>query len=269
MNIFYFTGTGNCLAIAKELANEFENCKIVPICKNNIKITSQIVYGDVGIIFPVYFRGIPLIVKEFIKKIKINQDSHVFAIATYGGSYGTPISILENMLLKKGVKLSAAYKLLMPSNHQTIHDPISKEKQYDRIQIQKEQLAQIAKSIKNKDVVKVKEKGILFTIFINNYILTTKRIHNLDKNFWTDEKCNGCGTCSRVCPANNIEMLEKTPKWQHRCESCLACMQWCPRQSIQYKKNTIERGRYHHPEIKVNELFQKIADKNLDMNTKN
>lgn len=78
-----------------------------------------------------------------------------------------------------------------------------------------------------------------------------------DKNFWTDDKCNGCGTCSKICPANNIKIIEGKPKWQHNCELCVGCMQWCPQQSIQYKKNTVKRGRYHHPDIKVMELFQK------------
>ena len=76
-----------------------------------------------------------------------------------------------------------------------------------------------------------------------------------DKNFWTDEKCNGCGICLKVCPANNIKMNEGKPQWQHKCEQCVACMQWCPQKSIQYKKVTVKRGRYHHPDIEVKELF--------------
>ncbi|MBU3174935.1 EFR1 family ferrodoxin [Clostridium estertheticum] len=258
--IFYFTGTGNCLAVAKELANGLEDTEIVQICRNNIKITSQKIYGNIGIVFPVYFRGLPLMVKELIKNIKIDKNSYVFSIATYGGSSGSPISILENILSKKGIKLSAAYKLLMPANHQTIHDPNPKEEQNELIRIQKENIVQIANDIKNNKIIKVKEQGKLFTTFINNYIITPNKINSLDKNFWTDEKCNSCGTCSKLCPANNIKMEAGNPKWQHQCESCLACLQWCPKQSIQYKKSTLKRDRYHHPEIKVHELFQKTSN---------
>ena len=31
--IFYFSGTGNCLKVAKEIAKELENCKIVSMAK--------------------------------------------------------------------------------------------------------------------------------------------------------------------------------------------------------------------------------------------
>jgi len=34
----------------------------------------------------------------------------------------------------------------------------------------------------------------------------------------------------RVCPVNNIEMVDKKPVWQNRCESCLACINWCPKE---------------------------------------
>ena len=58
-----------------------------------------------------------------------------------------------------------------------------------------------------------------------------------------------------MCPANNIKMNDGKPEWQHKCEKCVACMQWCPQKSIQYKKVTVKRGRYHHPDVVVKELF--------------
>lgn len=33
-------------------------------------------------------------------------------------------------------------------------------------------------------------------------------------------------------------------------------MQWCPVKAIQYKKSTIKRGRYTHPEVKVGEMIR-------------
>jgi len=43
--------------------------------------------------------------------------------------------------------------------------------------------------------------------------------------FHTDETCTGCGTCARVCPAENISIAEKKPVWHDQCEFCLACIQ--------------------------------------------
>ena len=38
---------------------------------------------------------------------------------------------------------------------------------------------------------------------------------------------------------------------------CLACINYCPENSIQYGDKTQERGRYHNPEITVQDLINK------------
>jgi ferredoxin len=45
-----------------------------------------------------------------------------------------------------------------------------------------------------------------------------------DRSFQCNEKCNGCGICTRGCPVNNIKMVENRPFWQHHCENCLPVM---------------------------------------------
>ncbi|PIU25867.1 MAG: hypothetical protein COZ07_10650 [Candidatus Infernicultor aquiphilus] len=35
----------------------------------------------------------------------------------------------------------------------------------------------------------------------------------VDRSFQYDEKCNGCGICTRICPVNNIKMVENRPVW--------------------------------------------------------
>lgn len=89
--------------------------------------------------------------------------------------------------------------------------------------------------------------GLMNKVFVPNH---------MDKNFWTDEHCNGCGSCAKLCPVENIIMEYGKPKWLHHCELCLGCIHWCPKVSIQYKKGTLKRGRYHHPKIKIKEIFR-------------
>ena len=90
---------------------------------------------------------------------------------------------------------------------------------------------------------------------MGNMVYSDFEPYKKDKDFWTDGNCNGCGICLKVCPANNIIMNDGKPQWQHKCEQCVACLQWCPEKSIQYKKATAKRGRYHHPDVEVTELF--------------
>ncbi|SIR09457.1 hypothetical protein SAMN05920897_1385 [Alkalispirochaeta americana] len=73
--IFYFSGTGNSYLVAKKLGMKIENCEL-------IKITYEIkreIYEDdiIGIVFPVYYFGLPKIVENFL----INFD---FKSSGYG-----------------------------------------------------------------------------------------------------------------------------------------------------------------------------------------
>jgi MinD superfamily P-loop ATPase len=77
----------------------------------------------------------------------------------------------------------------------------------------------------------------------------------MDRSFWTQEQCNHCGLCQRICPVKNIQLVNGMPSWLHHCEQCLACLHWCPQEAIQFGKSTISRQRYHHPEVKQEDLL--------------
>jgi flavodoxin len=66
--IYYFSGTGNSLYVAKELQNRIPGAELIPIVslldKDVIKTSGKIV----GFVFPVHAITIPIAVKRFLKK---------------------------------------------------------------------------------------------------------------------------------------------------------------------------------------------------------
>ena len=85
--VYYFTGTGNSLAVARDIAKSLEG-ELISIPS---VIQQELVRTDaevIGVVFPVYIWGMPLIVERFIKKLANLQDKYVFAITTYGGMPG-------------------------------------------------------------------------------------------------------------------------------------------------------------------------------------
>jgi len=38
----------------------------------------------IGFVFPVYFRGLPHMVKKFVGDLKTNKNTYFFAVANYG-----------------------------------------------------------------------------------------------------------------------------------------------------------------------------------------
>lgn len=254
--IYYFSGTGNSFKVAKDLNSQLGDSKLVQISKKNLAITQDILSEKIGIVYPIYFSGIPAMVKKFLENLQVNKDTYIFTVATLGGSEEISFNQIDDILSKKGSHISASFKIYMPGCYQIMHDVASKEKQTKLFKNENEQILKISASINENEIDNLsgRVKGIKKVIY--GLIYSAFKPNAKDKNFWVTEKCNGCITCSKVCPASNIEMQNGKPQWKHQCEACMACMQWCPQKSIQYKKSTLKRGRYHHPDIKSSELFQ-------------
>ena len=62
--ILYFTGTGNCLYVARELADEHTELLSIPQLVKQNRYTLEA--DEIGIVYPVYGHMPPNMVREFI-----------------------------------------------------------------------------------------------------------------------------------------------------------------------------------------------------------
>ena len=259
--LYYFSGTGNSLEIAKDLADKLGECELVPIAKiwqkNHLASASE----KVGIIFPLYYWGLPKIVYDFINKIELEKTNYFFAVVTRGGDVdGAPLLQLDEILRNKSKALSAGFFITMPDNYVLLSDAICEEEQtemFEKAKNQIDNISEIVKQNKQNFEIAINEKERIKFEKMNKKF--HKTVNESDKSFFADENCNSCGVCENVCPVNNIILVEGKPKWQHECQQCLACINFCPENSIQYGDKTQGRKRYHHPNITVNDLInQKV-----------
>jgi ferredoxin len=243
--------------------------------EENIKTDADVM----GIVFPVYHsvvNGVPLIIQKFAKKLENTDSKYIFAICTCGGWSGATIENLQNIIKSKGSKLAAGFTVQMPDNTKSI----PKEKQEKMFNNWNNQLETISEYVNAQKIGKFETMGLPIKIIAAPYFSylkskTYKMLEELlntsdlsfeelvlstDQSYYTDDNCEGCGTCLRVCPVQNINIVEKNPEWQHHCEQCFACFNWCPRSAI-HGAWISDEIRYHHPDIKVADMLKQTSFK--------
>jgi len=255
ITIFYFSGSGNSLAIARNLGKTMGGAEIVPISKvmnSGLDLSAD----KIGIVFPVYMFGLPVIIAEFLKKLKNLGDKYIFAIANCGGAKGFSLKQAETILRAGGSNLSAGFEVIMPGNYTPLYGAKSEEKQKKLFAGTDIKIKEIAGMVNNNQQTKI--SGGIFPLNLLSkffYSLSAPKIPKMSSKFWASPKCNGCGICSKVCPVKNIEHIENKPKWLLKCEQCLACLHWCPKEAIEYGNKTAGKKRYRHPEINLNDML--------------
>ncbi len=264
--IYYFSGTGNSLHVARELQKRIPETKLTPIVslldRNIIKTSAEVV----AFVFPIHLAMIPVPVRKFLKKLDLKTAEYIFAVATRAGSQHRAFIDIENILKKKGKVLNSYFSLNMANNDPKFEDwyPATDEKIAGlEVEVQNK-LNSIQKIILNRE--KSREKDTDFTVpmpafpILSLILPILNRFYNVE--FYPDSKCVRCGTCEKVCLSGKVKMVSEKPLWQKDipCFSCHACLNYCPEQAAQIastrflKSHTEENGRYSHPYATADEI---------------
>jgi len=259
--IFYYTGTGNSLWIARLLARELENTELISMV-NPVIHWDEIDSSVIGLVFPVHVWGVPHRVLDFLDQLSSRPVDYIFAVANNAGQVSNTLIQLQREMSARGMNLANGWSVIMPSNYIPWGGPGPEKEQNQRFAAARIKISSMAQEIR-AHVYKPVEKGPLWQriIFTWIYNLSFPHVHEMDKSFWTDERCNQCRLCLELCPSNNIIMEDNKLVWQNHCEQCLACIEWCPQEALQYGKKTPTYKRYHHPEIKVRDLLKESGQK--------
>ncbi len=285
--IYYFSGTGNSLAVARDIARKLE-AQLYAIAsllgEDRIPLDAEVV----GIVFPVYHKSIPLIIKRFAEKLEGLQETYLFAVYTYGDTSGLAAEHLDALLQARGAKLAAGFGVHMPYNYLT---PAPKLRGFfDAFTLREVPVGKQEALLANAperieaivEAVQAQESGVLdmtadpLTRLADRFGLAEtlgkavwlkvagvdappdvpfiESRQWMDEGFQVDATCISCGVCAQICPVDNIRMLKGRPTWRHRCEQCFACLQWCPEEAIQFGSETSGKRRYHHPDVTLADM---------------
>ncbi len=260
--IYYFSATGNTLSIARTFAAELGDTEVISIA--DLDRTDEVSFegaDTVGIFFPVYCFGVPSIVQKFVERIQPGYKGYVYSFCTCSGMKGSAANLLEDLLKKLDIKLANEFSTVMPSNYipQTVLPPDEHiQKQLAKAEKEAKGFATQVRERKHAEVLRIYPFDI-FSDLVAKRAVDYLSDSDYDRWFWTTEQCDSCGLCEKICPESNIVLMNNIPVWRGHCTLCMGCIQWCPKEAVQFRQVTLNRKRYHHPDIKAEDMILKIC----------
>lgn len=201
MTILYFTSTGNCLSVAKELGGNL--ISIPQAIRTNTYDFSD---DSIGIIVPVYGLCVPPYILEFLKKVHF-QCQYTFAILTYGFYAGSSCKQLISET-KDNIHFNYVTTFKMVENYLPGFDMTKETKKGTAIP--SDSFNQIKTDIYHKSSFIKKDSAL------DQFMTWTHKAHyaypcgtGMTVHYQITENCSGCGICQKVCPMNNIKLNAK------------------------------------------------------------
>ncbi len=254
--IYYFSGTGNNLAIAKELANNLGNSIIYPISEliHNKIISDE--YEWVVFVAPSYFSHVPPFVEKCMSDVVYNEKQRICLIAGCAGFRGVSIQDMRRHVIKSNKEVDLEYMIILPGSKILSYGafPIWYQKLCTRFLHRK--IKKIATDMRENRKRSNLAKGILYKEKYEPSLQESiAEFEIIGKEYKVSKDCTSCATCEKICPTANISISNGQVEFGDNCNLCMGCIQWCPNNAIYYQEKTIHRKRYHHRNITKNEMF--------------
>ena len=233
--ISYFTGTGNSLYIARQLAGE--NAELLSIPQMVKRGKYEFEADEIGIVYPIYGHMPPYMVRQFIRKAKLKAE-YKFAVLTYGARKCDAVEIWDRISRKADNAFDYINTIIMVDNWLPNFD------MNEQLKIDKhipENLQKITADINSRqhwhepvtEEERQQHQGFMQRSGLDPEV---GFLMKSEKFFTVTDVCIDCGICTYVCPRGNYELTSRGVKTSGDCEFCFACIQNCPQKAIQFIK---------------------------------
>jgi ferredoxin/flavodoxin len=276
--IYYFSGTGNSLHVARELQKRMPEAKLTPIVRLLRQDTIKTSADTIGFVFPCFCLTIPIPLYDFLERADLTSARYMFALCTRGGSQSEAFEYMNEILRKQNKQLNAQLNVNMPWNHMTGKENLpattNSEEMINHLEsVMQAKLDGFARSIAAREAYVEPDTDVnlelsfglkVFDLLVPKSLSYKSHAYMYQRlvRFYSDSKCTGCGICEKVCPNERIALVDKKPVWRQdvRCYACFACINFCPPQAIQIESrfpvqsSTDVNDRYHHLSVTYKDI---------------
>ncbi len=247
--IVCFSGTGNSLAVAKELQRCLGDSLMVLSRECLTSKTALSLAPDAGRVVwvaPVYCWGLPKPVVEVMRKADVSAGAEHYLVCTCGDDVGLAHRRWRKLMARRGWKAASAYSVQMPNTYVFMpgFDVDSPSLAVRKLAAMPERVGHVASRIARgaqgeDDVVTGGipwiKTYVVYPLFMSMY--TTPRF------FSVSDACVGCSKCAADCPMGVIKMSGGRPGWSGDCAMCSRCYHRCPAHAIDYAGMAKHKGQ--------------------------
>ena len=231
--ILYFTATGNCLHVARELSGK--NTELLSIPQLLKEGRNEIEADEIGIVYPIYGHMPPNMVREFINRTTL-RAAYKFAVLTYGNRKCDAVEIWDRISRAAGTAFDYITTMIMVDNWLPNFDMAEQMKIDKHIPESIERISADLAAQRHWHEPVTEEERIQHQGFLERTGIDPEVGFQLrsEKYFTVTDACIECAACVEVCPRGNYEMTSDGVKAEGDCEFCFACIQNCPQKAIRF-----------------------------------
>ena len=251
--IFCYSGTGNCLNLARNIAKGIGGADII-MMRSKPAVIDVTDADKVGFVFPCYGGGAPEDFLKYARLIKVGRDAYTFGICQPAVYKGTGLAELNKIIpLKYWRVVTHHCSCVWLFPHQVMLPLINTQKAQRRSERMAEEISTDIRQGKTS-------AGRPFNNPLNMLenkiwpVIAKTRI----RKFAVSDKCIACEQCVRLCPRKNIRIENGRACFGTDCAQCLGCLQYCPQKAISIGKITDNREHYHNPKTKAEDLMKEV-----------
>lgn len=246
--VVYFTGTGNSRYCAQWLAHALGDEVIDSFHFIRGGTQAQLASEKPWIfVAPTYGWQLPRIFESFLRSGSFSGNRDAYFVMTCGSEIGNAGAKIKPLCDQKGFHYKGVLQVVLPENYIALFDAPEQQEAQQIIAAATPTLESGAACIQNgRDFPALKvgtadrlKSGIVNAAFYRFIIKA--------KPFTVSDACVSCGKCAKVCPLDNVQLVEGKPIWGAQCTHCMACICGCPTAAIEYGKASRGKPRYQCP----------------------